>query len=257
MWSGKNAFFDCFVLPGKSLLFLKQEELSAKGLIFHSGTVICFCIYAMDPHHSPRKQPSDSFRRNPYASPRKKPLERSPTKKADVSPIKKPQETKKLLSPRKEPNYETSPKRKAAEGTQRKLQKNDSSPTKEAISPRKKPADGKRPRKERATKTLEVVDRDNWKFPSERTPDTQPEDEIAKPKKKEHPLIQEYDPDVHGAEFERTLVLIKPTALHKSRAVEQVIKRHGLLLLKKKRCRLRPDTVRDFYLGSLDEQDNR
>ncbi|CAL1299143.1 unnamed protein product, partial [Larinioides sclopetarius] len=57
--------------------------------------------------------------------------------------------------------------------------------------------------------------------------------------------------------FERTLVLIKPNAISKSKAIESIIRAKGLAILKKRRTCLKPEQVRDFFLQSLDEQDNK
>ncbi|PRD22273.1 UNVERIFIED_CONTAM: Nucleoside diphosphate kinase-like protein 5 [Trichonephila clavipes] len=58
-------------------------------------------------------------------------------------------------------------------------------------------------------------------------------------------------------EFERTLALIKPNAVTKSKSIQALIKTEGLLILKKRRTYLKPEQVRNFFLQSLDEEDNK
>ncbi|GFR08233.1 nucleoside diphosphate kinase homolog 5 [Trichonephila clavata] len=58
-------------------------------------------------------------------------------------------------------------------------------------------------------------------------------------------------------EFERTLALIKPNAVTKSKSIQALIKKEGLLILKKRRTYLKPEQVRNFFLRSLDEEDNK
>ncbi|GBN55387.1 Nucleoside diphosphate kinase 5 [Araneus ventricosus] len=65
------------------------------------------------------------------------------------------------------------------------------------------------------------------------------------------------NPEEEYKAFERTLVLIKPNAISKSKAIESIIKTEGLLILKKRRTYLKPEQVRNFFLQSLDEEDNK
>ncbi|GIY49621.1 nucleoside diphosphate kinase 5 [Caerostris extrusa] len=68
---------------------------------------------------------------------------------------------------------------------------------------------------------------------------------------KAHPQDEEH------REFERTLALIKPNATSKSKCIYSLIKKQGLLILKRRRTYLKPEQVRNFFLQSLDEEENK
>ena len=57
-------------------------------------------------------------------------------------------------------------------------------------------------------------------------------------------------------EFERTLVLIKPNAVSKSKAIEDMIERTGLFILNRRRIYLKAEQARDFYIQSIQDENS-
>lgn len=64
------------------------------------------------------------------------------------------------------------------------------------------------------------------------------------------------DDSSSGVEFERTLALIKPNAISKSKPIQYTIEKTGLFILNRRRVYLKPEQVRDFYVQSIQDEDS-
>lgn len=77
---------------------------------------------------------------------------------------------------------------------------------------------------------------------------------MAQTKEKRHTQNEDEDPPAL-LEFERTLAVIKPNAISKSKAIESIIERAGLMILNRRRIYLKPEQARDFYIQSTEDED--
>ncbi|XP_035208926.1 nucleoside diphosphate kinase homolog 5-like [Stegodyphus dumicola] len=61
--------------------------------------------------------------------------------------------------------------------------------------------------------------------------------------------------DLPPPEFERTLLLIKPNAISKAKAIESIVKKEKFFVLHRRRMYLKPTQARDFYIRAREDED--
>lgn len=64
------------------------------------------------------------------------------------------------------------------------------------------------------------------------------------------------EPSTAAKEFERTLALIKPNAVGKSKVIENIIEKSGLLILNRRRIYMKPEQARDFFVQLVEDEDS-
>ncbi|XP_054720354.1 nucleoside diphosphate kinase homolog 5-like [Uloborus diversus] len=69
------------------------------------------------------------------------------------------------------------------------------------------------------------------------------------------PKVLKESPTPSVEEFERTLVVVKPDAISKIRAIEYMIRSSGLFTLHRRRMYLKPEQARDFYIRSVQDEE--